>query len=492
MMETQQGRFGWLASLAIAVTLAAFSFSQVPQQTSPDLNHDGVVNFADFLVLAKSWRQPASWLDPNDKVDFNDVAALSSRWLEGAVPVTYVQWLGHSSVKVWAGDKVVYVDPRNLTTSPHDATVVLVTHSHSDHYSTDGIARVSKADTLFLAPPDIVSTYGTGQAIAPDQVVDLPGVRIIAVRAYNISTTNHPRANNWLGYIIQFGPQRVYVAGDTDLTDEMKALKDIDVAFLPAGGTYTMTAVEAAGATKYLNPVVAIPYHWGENVGTLADAQSFARACVCNAKVMTKGEILSSADWGRDFSLMVYWRLDEQAGNIVLDSAGSYQATANGNPAWQPNAGVMGGALQFDGLDDYISTPFVLDPSAGPFSVFAWIKGGSAGQSILSQIGVSNWLSINASTGCFGSELKVSGRSTKPLWSQSIVTDGNWHRVGLVWSGTNRILYVDDVEAGRDGAGFPSAAKAGLYLGAGSGLQAGTFWSGQIDDVRVHNRAIIP
>ncbi len=490
MMNPQQGRFGGLASLMIAVTLVAqLAFAQ----TLPDLNHDGVVNFTDYSLLARSWRQSASWLDPDDTLDFNDLTAMSRRWLEGAEPITYVQWLGHSSVKVWAGDKVVYVDPRNLATSPHDATVVLVTHSHSDHYSnsTTGIGAASNANTVFMAPPDIVSAYGKGQALAPDQVVELPGVRIIAVRAYNIATTNHPRANNWLGYIIQFGPQRVYVAGDTDLTNEMKALTDIDVAFLPAGGTYTMTAAQAAEATRYVNPVVAIPYHWGEIVGSLTDAQAFARASACNVKVMAKGDILSSADWGTDFSLAAYWRLDEQAGAIALDAVGSYQATVNGSPAWQPTAGVMGGALQFDGSDDYVSTPFVLNPSAGPFSVFAWIRNGKGG-AIVSQINGSNWLSVDPATGCLGTDLKVTGRSSLPLWSTTVVTDGAWHRLGLVWNGTNRILYADGAEVARDSTGTPVSFKTGLYLGAGSGLQGNALWSGLIDDVRVCSRAVKP
>jgi L-ascorbate metabolism protein UlaG (beta-lactamase superfamily) len=492
MMNRQQGRLGWLASFALAVTLAT---QFATGQTLPDLNHDGVVNWADYVVFARSWRQQTPWLagsDANATVGFKDLATIAGRWLEGSVPVTYVQWLGHSSVKVWAEDKVVYVDPRNLTTSPHDATVVLVTHTHNDHYSSDGIKAVSNDSTIFMAPPDVILLYGSGQAVAPDQTIDLNGVRIITVRAYNITATNHPKANNWLGYIIQFGPQRVYVSGDTDLTPEMMALKDIDVAFLQASGIPATTAVQAAEATKYVNPVVAIPYHWGEIMGTLADAQAFARAAACNTKVMTKGEILSSTDWGKDFSLIAYWRLDEQAGNIVLDTAGSFQATAHGSPAWQPTGGIMGGALQFDGSDDYVSTPFVLDPSSGSFSVFAWVKGGKSGQAILSQTGGSNWLSVDPATGCFGTELKVTGRSSKPLWSQAVVTDGNWHRVGLVWDGASRILYVDDAEAIRDSTGAPAASKTGLYIGAGMSLQTSAFWSGLIDDVRVHSRAVKP
>src|SRR5204862_472472 len=98
MMNTQQGRFGGLASLVIAVTLAV-QFASA--QTIPDLNHDGAVNFTDYSLFARSWRQQASWLDPNDTLDFNDLTVLSGRWLEGSIPVTYVQWLGHSSVKGW-------------------------------------------------------------------------------------------------------------------------------------------------------------------------------------------------------------------------------------------------------------------------------------------------------------------------------------------------------------------------------------------------------
>jgi L-ascorbate metabolism protein UlaG (beta-lactamase superfamily) len=489
MLNVRQGRFGGLASLIIAMMLlTGLAFAQ----TVPDLNHDGVVNFLDYGILAKSWHRPASW-DGNDTVvDFNDLAAMSGCWLEGAVPVTCIQWLGHSAVKIWAGDKIVYVDPRNLTTSSHDATVVLVTHLHSDHYSVDGIKAASNDNSIFMAPPDVVAAYGKGQAIAPDQVVDLPGIRITAVRAYNITLTNHAKANNWLGYIVQFGPQRVYLSGDTDLTDEVKAVRDIDVAFLPAAGPSDMSLAQAAEATKYINPVVAIPYHWGDLFGSVTDARTFARTAACNAKVMTKNEILCSTDWGRDYSLTACYPLDEQSGGIVPDAVGSFVGTAKGNPAWQPTGGLMDGALQFDGSDDYVSTPFILDPSAGPFSVFAWVRGGQAGQCILSQIGGSNWLSIDPVTGCFGTELKTTGRSAQPLWSTAIVTDGSWHRVGLVWNGTNRILYVDDAEVVRDSVATPASFKTGLSIGAGADFWATAFWSGLVDDVRIHLRAIRP
>ena len=154
---------------------------------------------------------------------------------------------------------------------------------------------------------------------------------MIAVPAYN---TNHPKLNNWLGYIIELASKRIYIAGDTDLIEEMKTLGNIDVAILPAGGTYTMNAQQAADATKYIKPLLAIPYHWGEIVGTIADAQRFASFAACNVKIMSAGEIISSQDWLKDFSLIANWKLDETAGVIAYDSAGSKNGTVNGNPIW--------------------------------------------------------------------------------------------------------------------------------------------------------------
>ena len=79
-----------------------------------------------------------------------------------------------------------------------------------------------------------------------------------------------------------------------------------------------------------------------------------------------------------------------------------------------------------------------------------------------------------------------------PLISQTVIADGSWHRVGFVWDGNNRILYVDDVEVVRDTAATLEPADGSLHIGAGSGLDAGTFFSGLIDDVRIYNRAVKP
>ncbi len=98
--------------------------------------------------------------------------------------------------------------------------------------------------------------------------------------------------------------------------------------------------------------------------------------------------------------LIAYWKLDEPNGSTAYDSLGTFDASVTGDMLWQPDGGMVKGALLLDGIDDYISTPYILNPSEGAFSIFAWIKGGAPGQVILSQKGNKNLLSFDASTGC--------------------------------------------------------------------------------------------
>jgi len=98
-----------------------------------------------------------------------------------------------------------------------------------------------------------------------------------------------------------------------------------------------------------------------------------------------------------DYRATAQWKLDEEAGDIAYDSVGGHDATLHGEPLWQPAGGRFDGALEFDGTDDYISTPFVLNPAIGSFSAFAWMKGGAPGQVIISQTGNNGgtWLGVN-------------------------------------------------------------------------------------------------
>jgi len=196
-----------------------------------------------------------------------------------------------------------------------------------------------------------------------------------------------------------------------------------------------------------------------------------------------------------DPTLIAHWALDETEGMVGADSVGDNNGHALGEPIWEPDGGMIAGSLQFDGVDDYVSTDLVLNPADGKFSVLTWIKGGAPGQVILSQTGGANWLYADSVEGSLMTDLTNSGRSSVgPLLSQTIITDGDWHRIGLAWDGSYRHLYVDGVEVAKDAAPLSDleSAGGGLYFGVGSTLAPGTYFSGLIDDVRIYNRAVKP
>ncbi len=188
--------------------------------------------------------------------------------------------------------------------------------------------------------------------------------------------------------------------------------------------------------------------------------------------------------------LIAYWKLDEAEGEIAYDSVRDNHGVLRSNPAWQPEMGNINGALAFDGADDYIETPFILDPSDGAFSVFAWVRGGAPGQVIVSQSDGADWLLI-AADGTLRMNLRAPGRYDA-LTSKTHVADGAWHAVGLVWDGRYRHLYVDDIEVAVDGNahGDLSSTSTGLFIGRAGKVD--NFFAGLMDDVRIYNRAIKP
>jgi len=206
-----------------------------------------------------------------------------------------LQWFGHASFKISSGSDVIYIDPWKLKDAPHDATIVLVSHIHGDHYSAEDIAKVSGMTTKFISAGDVIQKQGKGQVLKPGQSIDVNGVKITGVPAYNITKQFHLKSYNWLGFVIEIAGKRIYYAGDTDLTDEMKALKNIDLALLPVGGKFTMNAAEAADSTKQFKPKQAIPCHWGDVdvVGSQADADNFKKLAGCTVTVLKPGEFVT-------------------------------------------------------------------------------------------------------------------------------------------------------------------------------------------------------
>jgi L-ascorbate metabolism protein UlaG (beta-lactamase superfamily) len=204
-----------------------------------------------------------------------------------------IKWLGHSSFRIAYEDTIIYIDPWKVKGSPHDANAVLVSHSHFDHYSSEDIAKVSGPDTKLLGPGDVVSEESKGETILPGLRVELADVSVIGVPAYNTNKKFHPQSQKWLGFVVEIGGKRIYYAGDSDATPEMKNLTGIDVAILPIGGTYTMNAAEAAEVVNQMKPRLAIPCHWGDVVGGRSDADRFAKLAACEVKILSPGETVS-------------------------------------------------------------------------------------------------------------------------------------------------------------------------------------------------------
>jgi len=152
-----------------------------------------------------------------------------------------------------------------------------------------------------------------------------------------------------------------------------------------------------------LQDIVIMTEHWGENY-PLCDIgpTPFGDGIVDIQDLVVLTEYIEPID----STLIAHWALDEAEGAVAYDSAGVNDGILNGGPLWQPTTGQIDGALVFDGTDDYISTLFVLNSEDGPFSVFAWIKGGAPGQAVLSQIGGVNWLRADTLEGNLMTELK--------------------------------------------------------------------------------------
>ena len=184
--------------------------------------------------------------------------------------------------------------------------------------------------------------------------------------------------------------------------------------------------------------------------------------------------------------LVAHWALDETTGRLASDSAGICHGVLLGGPVWRPTDGKVGGALLFDGVDDCVVTDFVPRPPEGPFRVLAWVKGGAVGQAVLSQdgaMGGTDWLAAGAA-----GQLMTGLGGGQPLASSQIITDGQWHEVGLTWDGTGRMLYVDGTAVAMDKPTGSVDSMAGLNIGVGRNLDAGTYWAGLIDDVRIYDR----
>jgi L-ascorbate metabolism protein UlaG (beta-lactamase superfamily) len=192
-----------------------------------------------------------------------------------------ITWFRQSALR-WSGDDLtVYIDPWGTPDDAPPADLILITHAHDDHFQPEEIERLRTERTQVVAPRDVAGGLtGNVTAVEPGGSHEVAGVRFITVPAYNTreeALEFHPRANGWVGYVVELGGTRYYHAGDTDHAPELDEVRT-DVAFLPIGGHFTMNADEAAGLARSIAPSVAVPMHYGFVVGSPSDGERFRRA----------------------------------------------------------------------------------------------------------------------------------------------------------------------------------------------------------------------
>ena len=184
-----------------------------------------------------------------------------------------IGFIGHATLVITHGSTVIHVDPvsqfADYARMPK-ADIVLVTHDHSDHLDPSAIARIRTEKTVIVAAARCTQQLkGAVVIMRNGDERSVKGIGIQAVPAYNILHTRAPGApfhpnGEGNGYVLTLGSRRLYVAGDTENTPEMKALTGIDIAFLPMNLPYTMTPEMVADAALAFRPAILYPYHYGD------------------------------------------------------------------------------------------------------------------------------------------------------------------------------------------------------------------------------------
>lgn len=183
-----------------------------------------------------------------------------------------ITFFKHASLAIETAGRHIYIDPISQYAdyaSLPKADLILITHSHYDHLDSVAVAALSTPATT------VVCDKTSGEMLGDKCLTMTPGdtlqprnyVSIEAVPAYNTTEGHlqfHPRERQDCGYILTIGGTRIYIAGDGENTPEMKAVRDIDIAFLPVNQPYTMTVDQAVDAVEAIHPAIFYPYHYGE------------------------------------------------------------------------------------------------------------------------------------------------------------------------------------------------------------------------------------
>ncbi len=456
--------------------------------TAPCISPDGLSLYLDYsgdgsdIFVSTRSNISDQWSDP---VNLGSSVNSSSHEMGGSISADGLELFFQSLRPGGSGDWDVYVTTRETVSAPWGTAVNLGPTINSAGF--DGHPCISH---------DGLTLFFTSQRSGGHGGWDIWFTR--RATTYNDWSTPvnlGPNVNTWAGE----GEPSISSDGRTLYFSDWMVPRPGGVGKIDLWQVSIMPVVDLnADATVNVGDIAIMTEHWG----------TFEPLCDIGPTPLGDGivdvqdlEVLIEYIEPIDRTLIAHWALDEIEGDIAQDSVGGdNDAFVTGGPVWIPDGGKIGGALQFDGIDDYITTSFVLNPGEVSFSIFAWILGSGPGQVIISQAQPSvesltslgsTWLSTDSSEGKL-----VSGLMDVyfgPLESDVVVTDGQWHQVGLVYDRDtmHRLLYVDGVEvaADTDYVGGLSC-DGGLYIGIDNTLDAGSFFSGLIDDVRIYRRTL--
>jgi L-ascorbate metabolism protein UlaG (beta-lactamase superfamily) len=308
------GMTGWVAAGASALAQESISFTGIQALTNQEIRLTLTAppgsNYR--IETTTDWRQwdnlltargvgtaqhldsAAPWLEARlyRAREVTEAGALTGDHLATADGDLVIHPINHASLVLQWNGRMIYVDPVGGGSAYQGlakADLILITHDHSDHFHAATIEAVRQTNSVLLVSSRVHSSLGAApraqaQSLTNGAFVEVLGLRVEAVPAYNLTASNHPKGVG-NGYVLTVGGKRVYFSGDTEDIPEMRALANIDVAFLCMNTPYTMTVAKAASAVQQFRPKVVYPYHYRNADGTFADLELFRRLVSTTAGV---------------------------------------------------------------------------------------------------------------------------------------------------------------------------------------------------------------
>ncbi|MDR2947533.1 MAG: MBL fold metallo-hydrolase [Candidatus Adiutrix sp.] len=206
------------------------------------------------------------------------------------VNTDHIAWLGHDGFRL-SGSRVVYIDPWEA--GGPQADLILISHDHYDHCDPETVRALSGPKTQVVTEASAATRLKEAgvnvplTVVEPGDEIEIYGVTVKVMPAYNVNKDFHPQARNYIGFLLNLDGLSVYHAGDSDFIPEMRGLT-AQVALLPVSGTYVMTAEEAVQAALAIKPEVAIPMHYAKIIGDAAMAERFRDALKGQVEVVIK------------------------------------------------------------------------------------------------------------------------------------------------------------------------------------------------------------